>query len=103
MAVNDRILIDGIIDDRVSKSLPSNKRDEVFEFFSFEQLLKFADLSPEEITSGWVDGEDDGGIDGFFIFVNDHLLTDPDLFYWPRGIARDPQHLDCNFQASRHV
>ena len=87
MAVNDRILIDGIIDDRVSKSLPSNKRDEVFEFFSFEQLLKFADLSPEEIMSGWVDGEDDGGIDGFFIFVNDHLLTDPDSFYWPRGKA----------------
>lgn len=87
MAVNDRILIDGIIDDRLSKSLPSARRDEVFELFTFDQLLKFADLSPEEITSGWVDGEDDGGIDGFFIFVNDHLLTDPDLFYWPRGKA----------------
>jgi hypothetical protein len=42
-----------------------------------EQILKFADLSPDEINSGWVDGGNDGGIDGFFLFVNDHLLIDP--------------------------
>lgn len=87
MAVNDRILVDGIIDERVVKHLPSAQRDEVFEFFSFEQILKFADLSVDEIKSGWVDGGDDGGIDGFFIFVNGHLLSDIDIFQWPRGGA----------------
>ena len=85
MAVNDRILIDGILDDRISKLVPSGERDEVFEFFCFEQLLKFADLSVEEIRSGWVDGGRDGGIDGFFIFVNGHLLSDPAMLQWVRG------------------
>ena len=40
MAKNDRLLLDGIIDDRVAIRLPSEKRDEVFEYFTFEQLLK---------------------------------------------------------------
>ena len=87
MAVNDRILVDGLIDDRVVTEFPSNKRDEVFEFFVLEQLLKFADPSTDDLESGWVDGADDGGIDGFFVFVNDHLLTDPQAFHWPRGAS----------------
>jgi hypothetical protein len=85
MAVNDRILIDGILDDRVTKLVPSGERDEVFELFCFEQVLKFADLSTDEIKSGWVDGGKDGGIDGFFIFVNGHLLSDPAMLHWARG------------------
>jgi hypothetical protein len=85
MAANDRILLDGILDERVAHGLPSAKRDEVFEYFVFEQLLKFADLSSDEIESGWVDGDDDGGIDGFYVFVNGHLVTDPEVL---RGVRR---------------
>jgi hypothetical protein len=48
MAKNDKILIDGIIDDRIESKIPSDKRDEVFEYFVFEQLLKDYDLSKEE-------------------------------------------------------
>ena len=40
MAKNDKILIDGIIDERVELSVPSNKRDEVFEFFVFAFTLQ---------------------------------------------------------------
>ena len=87
MAKNDTILLDGIIDQRVADGFPSSKRDEVFEFLSFEQILKNYDLSREEIESGWVDGRDDGGIDGFFTFVNGHLLRDPKDFVWPRASA----------------
>ena len=84
MAKNDRILLDGIIDDRIDIKLPSNRRDEAFEYLAFEQILKDYDLSGDEIKSGSVDGRDDGGIDGFFIFVNGHLLTDTEKFTWPR-------------------
>ncbi len=84
MAKNDKILIDGIIDERVVLKLPSAKRDEAFEFFSFEQILKDYDLSNDELKSGVVDGRNDGGIDGFFIFVNGHLLSDPESFSWPK-------------------
>lgn len=85
MAKNDKVLVDGIIDDRVELKLPSDKRDEAFEYFAFEQILKDYDLSSDEITQGSVDGRNDGGIDGFFIFVNGHLLSDPETFVWPKS------------------
>jgi len=85
VAKNDAILIDGILDDRVAERLPSDRRDEAFEFFSFEQILRDADLSHDEIMAGSVDGRDDGGIDGFFILVNGHPLIEPDSFTWPRS------------------
>ena len=85
MAKNDKILIDGIIDERIEKKIPSEKRDEVFEYFSFEQILKDYDLSHDELISGSVDGRNDGGIDGFFIFINGHLLVELNKFNWPKS------------------
>jgi hypothetical protein len=85
MARNDTILIDGIIDDRVAERLPSDRRDEAFEYFAFEQILRDADLSQDEIKAGWIDGRDDGGIDGLFVLVNGHPLLDVESFIWPRS------------------
>lgn len=85
MAKNDRLLLDGIIDDRVASRLPSEKRDEAFEYLAFEQILKEFDLSSDEILYGSIDGRRDGGIDGFFLFVNGHLLQDVESFVWPRS------------------
>jgi hypothetical protein len=85
MAKNDKLLLDGIIDDRVNAKLPSCHRDEAFEYFAFEQILKDYDLSNDELISGAVDGRNDGGIDGFFIIVNGHLLIDPEAFSWPKS------------------
>lgn len=84
MAKNDRLLLDGIIDDRISLRLPSEKRDEAFEHLAFEQILKDYDLSTDEILEGTIDGRGDGGIDGFFVLINGHLLQDPESFHWPR-------------------
>jgi len=85
MAKNDQLLLDGIIDDRVASKLPSEKRDEAFEYLALEQILKEFDLSTDEILYGTIDGRRDGGIDGFFIFVNGHLLQDVESFIWPRS------------------
>lgn len=87
MAKNDRVLIDGIVDDRIAARLPSDKRDEAFEFLVFEQLLKDFDLSKDEIESGTLDGRQDGGIDGLFIFVNGHFLNEVEAFVWPKTNA----------------
>ena len=84
MAKNDVVLLDSIIDERLAEQLPSNKRDEVFEYFVFEQILKDFDLSRDEIESGWIDGQNDGGIDGFYVFINGRLLQDPASFFWPK-------------------
>ena len=51
MPKNDLIILDSIIDERVDQKLPSAERDEVFEYFSFEQILKDYDLSSDEILS----------------------------------------------------
>jgi hypothetical protein len=96
MAKNDKILLDGIIDDRVEVRLPSDRRDEVFEFLSFEQILKDHDPSVEEIEAGSVDGSHDGGIDGFFILVNGHFLVEPESFVWPKtGSELDVYIITC--------
>ena len=84
MAKNDVILIDIIINDRITEGIPSTDSGEVFEFLSAEQVLKDFDLKEEDLLNGIVDGKDDGGIDSFYIFVNGILLADLDSFPWPR-------------------
>ena len=87
MAKNDLILLDGILEDYISKQLPSADPGEVFEFFSVEQILKDFAFNQNQILSGNVDGHNDGGIDQFFIMVNGHLAEEiPDNF-WPRTNA----------------
>lgn len=85
MARNDSILVDGIIAERMSKGVPSADKGEAFEYFCLEQILKNYDLSEEEFDVGWVDGSLDGGIDGFYSFVNGHLVSDIGSFPWPRS------------------
>ena len=85
MAKNDSIIIDSIIDERVAAKQPSDKRDEVFEYFAIEQILKDENLTSDEILGGSIDGRNDGGIDGFYIFVNGHYLTDSESFFWPKS------------------
>lgn len=85
MAKNDTFLLDGIIEDRIASNFPSVKRDEVFEYLALEQILKEYDFSRDEIQHGWIDGGQDGGIDGFYTIVNGHLLQDVETFQWPRS------------------
>ncbi len=87
MAKNDPILVDGIIEQRCSEGIPSSDVGEVFELFALEEILKDYDLTTDEISSGWIDGRDDGGIDGCYIFVNGHLLEDASEFSWPKSHA----------------
>lgn len=87
MAKNDVVLLDGILDQRAAANIPTGDRDEVFEFLVLDQLLKDYDIGADDIEQGWIDGRDDGGIDGFYIFVNGHLLEDEEDFAWPRTNA----------------
>lgn len=82
MATNDVILLDAILE---RKKLDSEDIGDTFEKFSFGQILKDFDLTPEEMESGWVDGSLDGGIDGFYVFVNGRLVTDEKDFVWPKS------------------
>lgn len=76
MTSNDVIILDSILEQKkkqMANTLPDN---DYFELFTFEQSLKNYDLSYDELLSGKTGGADDGGIDGFFIFINDELIDD---------------------------
>jgi AIPR protein len=73
MANNNIIILNSILEGH-SKHYEGYKEDEIFELFTFEQVLKEHDLSYDEIIFGNVDGGDDGGIDGFFLFLDDRFV-----------------------------
>lgn len=80
MSRNDIIVLDSILTQKRVEAGTSLSESGYFEIFSFEQALKNYDLSYDELISGSVDNGDDGGIDGFFIFLNkDFLDEDADL------------------------
>lgn len=76
---NDKLLIDEIIEKKVNAT--GETKGNIFEIFAFQQYLKTYDLSDAEIESGLTDGANDGGIDGFYIFVNGNPLN---LSYIPK-------------------
>lgn len=87
MAKNDIVIIDNIIQERIDECHPSKDKGEVFELLANEQILKNLDLSYDEILSGMVDGQNDGGIDSFYILINGCLLSDSSDFVWPKKNA----------------
>ena len=76
MAGNDRIILDQVLDQQRQNVAPTLDQAAYFEIFTSEQVLKDFDLSYDEIESGIVAGGGDGGIDGFYVFVNGELLQE---------------------------
>lgn len=90
MPNNDIVLIDGIIDELLAdQNLPDKKenRGKVFERFAIGELLKNYDLNDKELSNGIVDGQDDGGIDGFYIFLNGNPILEATDYTWPKRSA----------------
>lgn len=77
---NQQVLLAGAIEQLRSQRASDMSAADYFEVFVAEQLLKDYDLSDDQIGAGLVGGGDDGGIDGFYTFVNDELvMEDTDL------------------------
>lgn len=79
MAKNDVILLD----DRLSAlGLAQGLKNEgaIFDLFVSNQILKLYDISAEEVSFGTTDGENDGGIDMWYVFVNGQLLDESSTF-----------------------
>jgi len=75
MSSQNTILLSAMIAQLKNDIAPEMKNDDYFEVFSNEQILKEYDLSYDEIIEGTVGNGGDGGIDGFYIIVNDILLN----------------------------
>jgi hypothetical protein len=71
---NEQIVLGTVLAQKRAEVAPGTEADDYFEIFASEQVLRAFDLLYEEIELGLVDGGDDGGIDGFFVFVNGQLM-----------------------------
>lgn len=67
------------------KDYPAMEADKYFEIFAAQQALKAKKFNPDkdEIESGVIGGDGDGGVDGFYVSVNRRIVredTDPLIF-----------------------
>lgn len=85
MAINDILLLDQLIGE-FSQQRALDAGD-AFELFAISELLKDFDLSQDELELGIVDGRDDGGIDGWYLFVDGELASEPDDVPIKRDVA----------------
>ena len=76
MSSNAKILVKDTVDQRKKESFPEMSIQDYFGIFSADQITKDYSLSFEEIESGIVDGEHDGGIDAVYVFVNGELIRE---------------------------
>ncbi|WP_324657262.1 AIPR family protein [Burkholderia thailandensis] len=76
MNANDKIILEQIIDQQHKERAPATPKQEFFEIFVAEQVLKDFDLGYDEIESGIVGGSHDGGIDSMYVIVNGELAQE---------------------------
>ena len=50
----------------------------VFLFYTADLILQDHDLSQSQINFGLTDGPNDGGVDGFYLFINNRLVQEED-------------------------
>lgn len=99
MAKNDAVLLDGVVEELMKTE--GLKQDEAFELFALDKILKSYDLTREELEFGWVDGQNDGGIDGYYTFVNGVLLRNFNEHSFPRkNISIDIWIISCKHHDS---
>ena len=75
---SNSIVLDAAFREFHEVEYPELAADDAFERYATVQVLKPRDLSSDELVSGIVDGEHDGGVDGFFVFLNGVLLSPDD-------------------------
>jgi hypothetical protein len=76
----DQIVLDSLFADFRNTYYPGDPEDNVFEVYAATQVLKPKELTVDELGAGIVDGEKDGGIDSFFVFLNGILVSVDDPF-----------------------
>lgn len=92
----DQTLLTAVFQEFIAADYPGMGPDDAFERFTITQLRKPGELSGPELEAGIVDGTNDGGIDGFFVFLNGVLLSSDDPYLDPssgalKALARNPR------------
>lgn len=72
---NNQILLKECISQEFQESSLFSDERSFFEYFACSQVLKNFDLSDDELRDGIIGGGNDGGCDGFYLFLNNILVT----------------------------
>lgn len=67
---NTELILKALVDERHNRMAPGMRLDEYFEVFVSDVILSENLASLEEVMAGVVGGGGDGGIDGFYLYVN---------------------------------
>ena len=91
LTTNNQILLDQIIESELRDYESFSRKNDFFEFFAPSLILKDYDLSDDEIINGMTGQGGDGGIDGFYLLVNEELVTEDQIedITIPRGAYID--------------
>jgi hypothetical protein len=93
MARNDVVILDSLVEKARVQLGKASDDSELFELFSFDQVMKDYDLSYEELETGWTDGGNDGGVDGFYVLIDGRIATDDVIEYAARKNPRIDVHI----------
>lgn len=74
MSSNSEIILNQIVTNQMQELNFNGGIEQFFEVFSAQQVLKNYDMTYEEIQSGIMGTALDGGIDGFYLFLNGELI-----------------------------
>lgn len=87
MSSNAIQILGEIVEQQRQQTMPERSSQDYFEVFSVEQITKDYSLTFEEIDSGIVDGEHDGGVDAVYVFVNGDLIhEDSDVSGYKKNV-----------------
>lgn len=79
LITNNQKLIDECIRLDLNENDNFTHVNDFFEFFASSMILKDYDLSDDEILNGITGQGNDGGIDGFYLFVNGELVSEDSI------------------------
>lgn len=84
---NNQILLKECISQEFQESSLFSDESSFFEYFACSQVLKNFDLCDDELRDGIIGGGNDGGCDGFYLFLNNILVTSDQIssLSAPRG------------------
>lgn len=91
LTTNNQKLLDECIHLELNENDNFTQINDFFEFFAASMILKDFDLSDDEILNGITGRGNDGGIDGYYLFVNRELVTEDmaENINIPRGCPID--------------
>ena len=102
LTTNNQKLMDECIHLDLNENDNFTNVNDFFEFFASSLVLKDYDLSDDEIFNGITGHGNDGGIDGFYLFINDELVTEDMIedINIPRGCSIDLIIVQAKYMSS---